>query len=417
MRGLARWWRAQATPLRLGRTEQRRGWWGPIALLLAGLLAMALVGCTPAGAGSTATPVPAPVAVPLRPQLQPADGATDVNPQATVSASGGAGRLREVSLTKAHGSQVAGTLSPDGHQWMASAPLSYAGQYTWSGVIVALDGSTTPLTGSFRTLAPSKLVHATTNISDGDTVGVAAPIVVQFDAPLDDTAKAAAERRMHVTTSVPVQGGWAWLPDTAQGSRAHWRPAQYWPAGTAVTMTAALFGQDLDAAGFGAADLTTTFTIGRSQIVRAAVDSHRVVVIRDGQQVLDLPASYGSGSDLNRVTRSGTHIVMSKAETVLMSNPAYGYVNLPEHWAVRISNNGEFIHANPNSVSAQGSSNVTHGCINLSTENAKAYFDTAVYGDPVEVTGSSVSLSAKDGDIYDWAIPWEQWRAMSALGG
>lgn len=145
-------------------------------------------------------------------------------------------------------------------------------------------------------------MHTTTNINNGDTVGVAAPIEVQFDEHLDDTAKAAAETRMRVTTLGPVQGSWGWLPDTARGSRAHWRPARYWPAGTTVTMTAALFGQPLGA-GFGAADLTTTFTIGRSQIVTADVTSHRMIVIRDGRQVLDFPASYGVESDPGRVTR------------------------------------------------------------------------------------------------------------------
>jgi Bacterial Ig domain len=68
-----------------------------------------------------------------------------------------------VALIAADGSQVAGALFPDGDQWTASAPLGYAGRYTWSGLIVAPGGSTTPLTGSFRTLAPSRLVHATTN--------------------------------------------------------------------------------------------------------------------------------------------------------------------------------------------------------------------------------------------------------------
>ena len=51
--------------------------------------------------------------------------------------------------------------------------------------------------------------------------------------------------------------------------------------------------------------------------------------------------------------------------------------DLVEKWAVRMSNNGEFIHANPDTTGVQGSSNVTHGCINLSTDNAKAYYDTA----------------------------------------
>jgi lipoprotein-anchoring transpeptidase ErfK/SrfK len=98
-----------------------------------------------------------------------------------------------------------------------------------------------------------------------------------------------------------------------------------------------------------------------------------------------------------------------------MTNPAYGYTDVPEHWAVRISNNGEFIHANPATDGVQGRRNVTHGCINLSTSNGKAYYDTAMFGDPVEITGTSVALSARDGDIYDWTIPWTQWRKLSAL--
>ena len=28
---------------------------------------------------------------------------------------------------------------------------------------------------------------------------------------------------------------------------------------------------------------------------------------------------------------------------------------------------------------------------------------------------SRVPLSAADGDVYDWAIPWDQWTKMSAL--
>ena len=97
-----------------------------------------------------------------------------------------------------------------------------------------------------------------------------------------------------------------------------------------------------------------------------------------------------------------------------MTSAQYGY-DVMEKWAVRMSNNGEFIHANPASSSAQGSSNVTHGCVNLSLGDAKAYYDSALYGDPVEVTGTPVQLSPADGDISDWTIPWEQWKGMSAL--
>ena len=86
-----------------------------------------------------------------------------------------------------------------------------------------------------------------------------------------------------------------------------------------------------------------------------------------------------------------------------------------ERFAVRISNNGEFIHANPASSGAQGNTNVTNGCINLSTTDAQQYFNTAIYGDPVEVTGTSIELSYADGDIWDWAVDWDDWTSMSAL--
>ena len=84
---------------------------------------------------------------------------------------------------------------------------------------------------------------------------------------------------------------------------------------------------------------------------------------------------------------------------------------------MRISNNGEFIHANPASSGAQGNTNVTNGCINLSTGDAEQCFNTAVYGDPVEVTGTSIQLSYADGDIWDWAVDWDEWKSMSALSG
>ena len=103
---------------------------------------------------------------------------------------------------------------------------------------------------------------------------------------------------------------------------------------------------------------------------------------------MDFPCSYGEG-DLDRnVTRSGIHVVTEKYEDFYMTNPAAGYANVHERFAVRISNNGEFIHANPASSGAQGNTNVTNGCINLSTDDAQQYFNSAIYGDPVEVTGT-----------------------------
>ncbi len=52
----------------------------------------------------------------------------------------------------------------------------------------------------------------------------------------------------------------------------------------------------------------------------------------------------------------------------------------------------------------QGRSNVTNDCINISLDYAQRYVESAMYGDPVEVTGTAIALSYADGDIWDWAV-------------
>jgi lipoprotein-anchoring transpeptidase ErfK/SrfK len=375
------------------------------------LVVTVLAGCTGTGGSSGAS------SAPPRPQAQvstlPGDGATDISPVLPVSVQVTGGTLHQVTLTNPDGKIVAGTLSADRHSWTSTEPLGYGRTYTWSGTAAGPDAILVPVTGSFTTVEPRRQVHATMNIGDGDTVGIAAPVILQFDHHVSD--KAAAERALQVQTSVPTEGSWAWLPDDNGGSRAHYRPKDYWQSGTQVSVVAKLYGVAYGDGSYGEEDLTTSFTIGRAQIVKADVNSHRMIVIRDGQEVMNFPASYGLASDPNRHTTNGVHVVMNKSQKVLMTNPAYDYYNIPMYWAVRISNNGEFIHANPESTGVQGSANVTHGCVNLSTARAKQYFETAIFGDPVEVTNSPTPLSAADGDIYDWTIPWDTWKTMSAL--
>jgi len=167
---------------------------------------------------------------------------------------------------------------------------------------------------------------------------------------------------------------------------------------------------------YGAQDVSLNVEIGRRQVVKADATSHRIQVLDgDGNVIMDFPCSYGEADLPRNITRSGIHVVTEKYEDFYMSNPAGGYTNAHERYAVRISNNGEFIHANPASSGAQGNSNVTNGCINLSTGDAQQYFSSAIYGDPVEVTGTSIDLSYADGDLWDWAVPWDEWVAMSAL--
>ncbi len=363
-----------------------------------------------AGPGASGSQAEAPQAPPARITTTPAAGATGVPPAQPASVHVADGRLTDIALVGPDGVAVPGHLLPDG--WTSTAVLAFSATYTWKGLVLDGNGAAQPLTGSFTTVTPQNKIAADLNIGDGDSVGIAAPIIVQFDGTVTD--KAAAQRALSVQTSVPTPGSWAWLPDTEQGSRAHWRPENYWKPGTRVTVAANLQGVDVGGGSWGTTNVTSHFTIGRAQIVKADVNSfHMVVVDGAGKTLMDVPASYGLGSDPNRNTTNGIHVVMSKQQTVLMSNPAYGYNNVPEHWAVRISNNGEFIHANPLSEGAQGNENVTHGCVNLSTQDAENYFNTALYGDPVEVTGSPVPMPRTD--IYDWSLTWQEWQSLSAL--
>lgn len=354
-------------------------------------------------------------AKPAAPSLSftPSASADDVVPTAPVRVRVSDGWFQRVGLTNPEGRPVAGTLNRDRTEFTTSEPLGYDSTYTWGGSVVGHDGTTVPVTGSFTTIAPNVTVNGQFQLADGQTVGVAAPVILQFDASISD--KAAVEQALTVTTDPPVEGSWAWLPDEVGGSRVHWRTRDYFPAGTTVHVDARLYGVPFGDGSYGAADSTLDFSIGRRQVVKAEASSHRIQVVTDEGVTMDFPCSYGEGDLPRNITRSGIHVVTEKYEDFYMSNPAAGYSNVHERWAVRISNNGEFIHANPASSGAQGNTNVTNGCINLSTADAEQYFHSAVYGDPVEVTGTSIELSYADGDIWDWAVDWDEWKSMSAL--
>ncbi|MFJ9369095.1 Ig-like domain-containing protein [Nocardia sp. NPDC101769] len=362
------------------------------------------------GGGGPAQPA-APVA---SVKLEPGSGTDNVNPTTAVSATVSNGRIDQLALTNSNGKQVTGTFDATHSKFTVNEPLGYGATYTWSGTAIGTDSKPVAIDGKFTTISPKNTAPATINIGDGQEVGIAAPIMLQFKGHVEN--KAAVEKALVVTATPATEGSWAWLQDDNGGSRVHWRPREYWQPGTTVHVGAKLYGLDMGGGLFGDSDLTSDFRIGRAQIVKAAAPTHRVQVVRDGQTVFDFACSYGEGNQDRNVTRSGIHVVTEKYEDFMMSNPPF-YTNVRERWAVRISNNGEFIHANPESVSAQGNSNVTNGCINLSPTDAQAYFPTALYGDPVEITGTRIQLSAADGDIYDWTIDWETWKGLSALQG
>lgn len=345
--------------------------------------------------------------------VTPAAGAVAVNPGAPVSVDVRDGTVAAVALTADDGRPVPGSLSPDGRRWTAAEPLGYGRGYTWSGTATGADGAPVPVAGAFRTFTPARTMAARFARADDTQLGVAAPVELTFDGTVTD--RAAVERALQVRLTMPQEGAWAWLPDTAEGSRIHFRPREYWRSGQVIDVRANLAGVDLGGGTFGVATITNRLVIARTQITRADMTTRRLTVVRDGRTVMDVPASFGTDTDPNLLTRGGTHVVSAKEPFTYMSNPRYNYVNVYVRWAVRLNNNGEFTHHNPATANAVGQRNVTHGCINMSDADARAFYDSTYLGDPVEVVGSPIPLSAQDGDIYDWTIPWDRWKTMSAL--
>ncbi len=374
---------------------------------------------TPTSSAST-TPTTTKPTVVLPPvakvSASPAFGATDMSPSQPIVITVAKGRITKFTLTNPDGKVVKGAVSADGSAWTVGEVLGYGKTYTAVGTAVGTDGKTVAIKGKYSTVDPETRVRVNVSPGDGDVVGVAAPVIVRFG--MEPADRAAVEKHMKITTVPKVEGAWAWIKHDDGLWALDWRPKSYWPAGTKVHVEADVYGIRFGDGAYGGDDVTTDFTIGRSQVVYADAKSHHIVVKQAGKTVADYPASYGSGDDIgdpNRVTRSGIHVVNELLPVHKMSNPAYGYTNVTEYWDVRISDNGEFIHQNQGTVGDQGSVNVSHGCINLSAKNAEAYFKSALYGDPVEITGTSVQLSADDGDLYDWTISWGDWLKLSAL--
>ena len=358
----------------------------------------------------------------MRVSATPAFGSKNLAPTTPVTVQLFSATFSSMTVTGDDASTLTGTISTDGRTWTLGQTMKYGVTYTFSGRAKAADGSQQTVTGKLSTVKPASTIRASIQIPNGDTVGIAAPIIITFATAITD--KAAAEKMLKVTTDRgTIEGSWGWLQDEdIQGngtkqSVVHFRPAQYWPGYTKVHVEADLYGVNLGN-GWGRENITTDFNIGRAQVVKADVNSHRLIVMVDDKIVKNYPVSYGTEADPNLETVSGIHVVTEKGTgtdgSVSMCNPRFGYCGVIENWAVRINNNGEFIHENLKAVPYLGIANISHGCINMGAADAEDYYKSALYGDPVEVTGTKQPMTPAD-SIFDWIYSFDQWKTFSAL--
>jgi len=401
--------------------------WPVVPLVAAGVVVLALVGVGlvalgrdggGTGGGSSRSGGRAdgsgdgPRVAPVRLTVSPRNGAAKVALDARARVVADGGRLRRVRVTGAAGQRLDGRLAEDGRTWESTGPLAPATRYRVVADAVDDAGAPTRRQTAFTTLRPRAELRASIMPLDGETVGVGLPIGVWFNQPVAD--RAAVERRLEVTSSKPVTGAWHWFAD----DEVHYRPRDYWPSGSRVTLRTRLAGTDAGHGVWGVADRTIRFRIGERRVSVVDVRTHRMKVVSGRRTLRVLPVSTGRE---RYPTTNGVHFVISKTKDELMDSSTVGIPrNSPggyyEHvfWSVRISNSGEFVHAAPWSTGSQGRANVSHGCVNLSTANAAWYYGVTRRGDVVEVRGSPKRPGSSLG-VADWNMSWRAWLAGSAL--
>ncbi|KZS83188.1 L,D-transpeptidase [Mycobacterium persicum] len=205
--------------------------------------------------------------------------------------------------------------------------------------------------------------------ANGAVVGVAHPVVVTFNAPVLD--RRAAERTIRVTSPSNMTGHFEWVDSFV----VQWIPDHYWPTHSHISV--------------GVQELTDGFETGDELLGVASISAHTFTVSRNGEVLRTMPASMGKPS---RPTPIGNFSALSKERTVVMDsrtigiplNSSDGYL-ITASYAVRVTWSGVYVHSAPWSVNSQGYANVSHGCINLSPDNAAWYFNTVNVGDPIEV--------------------------------
>jgi lipoprotein-anchoring transpeptidase ErfK/SrfK len=225
--------------------------------------------------------------------------------------------------------------------------------------VVTTSGAAVPMQETVANVAPAA----------GDVVGVAMPITVTFTRPVVD--RLAAELAIDISSPKTPPGTFSWLAS----DQVRWTPSAYWPAHSTVSVSALGF--------------KTTFGTGAAVVGVADIDAHTFTVSIDDQVVRTMPASMGKPK---HPTPIGSFTALEKQSPVIMDSRTIGIpLSDPEGYkltvydAVRVTWGGVYVHAAPWSTGSQGNSNVSHGCINLSTDNAAWYYDNVNIGDPVIV--------------------------------
>ncbi|MBG0561285.1 L,D-transpeptidase [Actinoplanes aureus] len=362
-----------------------------------------------------------PVAAPVRLTVTPAAGTTDVSPVTPIVVTAADGTLKSVTVTSGK-VKIDGKMQADG-TWQSTEDLDYGKNYKVTVTAADSAGVTTTEDTTFTTLKPESVAKVTFQangmlaLKTGSTYGAGQPVIVAFSRAVN---KNAAEKAIEITTSPAVEGKFFWK----DSKTVHWRPAKYWAAGTTIKVSVNAFGLKLGKETYGAKNASTHFKIGRQLIAISDNRTHLTKVYIDGKLVRTMKCSLGKGGGtigangerISYWTAGGPHVVLGKKRKHTMSSASYGvtdpkdpnyYVSENIEYCTRISYSGEYLHAAPWNGSL-GRANLSHGCINLSTADAKWVYNTFLVGDIVDVKNSPRELPIWNG-LGDWTVPFDKY--------
>lgn len=335
-----------------------------------------------------------------KPVANISDGDDDVSVIDPITVKAGS-TLSKVSLISAEGTVVKGQKGHDGTSWKTSEELGYGKTYTLTAI-----ANGKKLHSRFTTISPNSSLSPTIGPNDGAKVGVGQPVSINFGDYVSNKKK--IEENIEVTTEPHVEGSFYWVSDRLL----RWRPKDYWQPGTKVIVKTKLYGKDLGEGSYIKNDVSTDFAIGDQLIATADDTTKQLVIKRNGDVVKTMPISMGSPTypTPNGVYFLGDHnrsMIMDSATFGVPSDSTDGYRSTVE-FATQMSFSGIYVHSAPWSIAQQGNTNVSHGCLNVSPENAKWFLENTTIGDIVEVRNTQGGrLSGTDG-LGDWNIPYDK---------
>ncbi|MHA7277314.1 L,D-transpeptidase [Arthrobacter sp. Hz1] len=414
-----------------GMGNSRKGWVvGGVAVAGALIAAGTAVAVAPNWAGTTGAPTAtsspssgatAESATPPAPSspttaatfdfgASPADNTESVNPVTVPEVRANDAVIESVTLRAADGGEpMEGALSKGDSVWTATERLDFATAYDFEFVLADANGNTATESQSFTTVMPANEAAAAMYPLAGSTVGTGQPIEINFSEPVinrDDV-----ESAITITSSSGQVGAFHWLSDT----KVRYRAEDFWAPNSTITVDLQLFGVDFGNQMIGNFDDERVVKTHGTRLAVVDNDTKMMDVYIDGALTRSFPITLGTEE---WPSTTGYHVVMEQYKSTKFTAESIGLQPGDEAYyeptvvknASRISNGGAFVHeALPAAQVALGNINVSHGCIGMSPEGAKYFYDTFGPGDVVEIKNTGYGPMFIWDGFGDWNTPWNEY--------